>query len=445
MSARLRGAADRRRCRPRPDVPRARDPDGRLPAARRDLGRPGLAQSAARRRRLRDGVGAGADGTPLPRASRDRVARRAATGRVRRRERVHPSGVHGADPASGQPCAPAGDERADRPEPFTVAHRRGRRSAACSSPPRIPAGRCSRRRSSPSSSRRLFCLRLRIAASERPERSHLVHELREGWGEFASRTWLWTIVASFGFFQLTLFPALLVLGPLVAKTHLGGARCVGPDPRLPGRWVGGRRPARAAPASAAAARRVHLLCLPIAGLLALLGASAPVAVLCLMGFLAAVGLTCSGILWFTTFQLQVPDHLMSRISSFDWLGSVALNPIGYALIGPLAEPPRDRGNALPRGCCERRGDARRRLDAGDPEPQSVPFGRGRTCRLVRALRNRVGGQALATPTATPPSERSAFSTLPPSLIPRYCKKERVRKNHRHPASHPSPRQICAAC
>ena len=38
----------------------------------------------------------------------------------------------------------------------------------------------------------------------------------------------------------------------------------------------------------------------------------------------------------TTLQRNVPEHALSRISSFDWLGSVALNPIGYALIGPLA-------------------------------------------------------------------------------------------------------------
>jgi hypothetical protein len=59
-------------------------------------------------------------------------------------------------------------------------------------------------------------------------------------------------------------------------------------------------------------------------------------VLCLAGFLASVGLTCGDIIWFTTFQRHVPDHLMSRLSSFDWFGSVALNPLGYALVGPLA-------------------------------------------------------------------------------------------------------------
>ena len=182
----------------------------------------------------------------------------------------------------------------------------------------------------------LFYLGLRITKSVRPERTNMIRELREGWSEFTSRTWLWTMVASFGFFQLSLFPALLVLGPVVANTHLGGA----------GAWAlivsfqgvgslfGGVMALRlhfSRPLVAAT-----LLCLPIAGVLALLGAAAPTVVLCAASFVATVGLTCGDIVWFTTFQLHVPDHLMSRLSSFDWFGSVALNPIGYAVIGPIA-------------------------------------------------------------------------------------------------------------
>jgi hypothetical protein len=79
-----------------------------------------------------------------------------------------------------------------------------------------------------------------------------------------------------------------------------------------------------------------LLCLPTAFVLALLGAVAPVPLLCIAGFISSVGLTSGDIIWFSTFQLEVPDHLMSRLSSFDWFGSVALNPLGYALVGPLA-------------------------------------------------------------------------------------------------------------
>jgi hypothetical protein len=40
--------------------------------------------------------------------------------------------------------------------------------------------------------------------------------------------------------------------------------------------------------------------------------------------------------WITALQRNVPEHALSRISSFDWLGSVALNPLGYALVGPIS-------------------------------------------------------------------------------------------------------------
>jgi hypothetical protein len=179
-------------------------------------------------------------------------------------------------------------------------------------------------------------MRLRIAATDRPPRTRMLHELREGWSEFASRTWLWTMVASFGLFQLTLFPALLVLGPTVAKSHLGGAGAWGLilASQGVGSILGGLIALRLHPRRPLVA--ATLLCVPIALVLALLGAAAPVPLLCLAGFLASTGLTCGDIIWFTTFQLQVPDHLISRLSSFDWFGSVALNPLGYALVGPLA-------------------------------------------------------------------------------------------------------------
>ncbi len=181
-----------------------------------------------------------------------------------------------------------------------------------------------------------FYGQLRIAATERPPRTRMLHELKEGWSEFSSRTWLWTMVASFGLFQLTLFPALLVLGPAVAKAHLGGAGAWGVILACQGAGsiVGGLFALRLHPRRPLIA--ATLLCMPIALVLALLGAAAPVLVLCIAGFVASVGLTCGDIIWFTTFQLEIPDQLISRLSSFDWFGSVALNPLGYALVGPLA-------------------------------------------------------------------------------------------------------------
>jgi hypothetical protein len=41
-------------------------------------------------------------------------------------------------------------------------------------------------------------------------------------------------------------------------------------------------------------------------------------------------------LWETTLQQHIPDAARSRVSSYDWFGSLALQSAGFALIGPFA-------------------------------------------------------------------------------------------------------------
>jgi len=182
----------------------------------------------------------------------------------------------------------------------------------------------------------LLRMQMRIVRGELPGRSHMLAELRHGWVEFVARPWVWLMVSAFGLFQLTLFPAMLVLGPVVAQTELGGA----------GAW-GAILAAQAAGSVAGGILALHLrprkplvaaclLALPVAAFLALLGAAPSVVLLCAAAFVAAVGLTSCDIVWQTTFQRNIPSDLISRLSSFDWFGSVALNPIGYALVGPLS-------------------------------------------------------------------------------------------------------------
>jgi MFS family permease len=170
-----------------------------------------------------------------------------------------------------------------------------------------------------------------------PVESHsFIADLREGWDDFRSRTWLWTTVASTTFGNM-LFAAYFVLGPLVAERELGGA----------GAWaliasafgvgllVGGivllqidpQRPALVATLA------VALYTLP----LAFLAVPAPAAVTAIGALVAGAGLAVANNLWETTQQRHVPEELLSRVSSYDWFGSLAAVPIGMLLWGPIAE------------------------------------------------------------------------------------------------------------
>jgi nicotinamide riboside transporter PnuC len=41
-------------------------------------------------------------------------------------------------------------------------------------------------------------------------------------------------------------------------------------------------------------------------------------------------------LYESTFQRRIPADVLSRVSSYDWFGSMALAPVGYAIWGPIA-------------------------------------------------------------------------------------------------------------
>ena len=177
---------------------------------------------------------------------------------------------------------------------------------------------------------------MRLAATVRMASASILGDLRDGWREFVMRPWAVAMVASFGLFQLTYFPALFVLGPLIAKQELGG----------PGAWglilavgsagsvVGGVFAMRLRVDRPLVASELFVL--PAGLLLASLAIPLPLAAIAVISFIGGAGFALGDTLWVTALQRNVPEHALSRISSFDWFGSVALNPVGYALIGPIA-------------------------------------------------------------------------------------------------------------
>ena len=149
------------------------------------------------------------------------------------------------------------------------------------------------------------------------------------------RRWYWSnlIVQNVWNLGRTVF---FTLGPLIVVGSLGGALAWGLIVQVGtiGALVGALVAVRVAPEHPLVTANV---CLALGSLpLALIAARAhPVLIAVAAGLMySALGLC--GALWDTTVQEQVPEHVLSRVAAYDWLTSVALNPAGLALAGPLA-------------------------------------------------------------------------------------------------------------
>jgi MFS family permease len=169
-----------------------------------------------------------------------------------------------------------------------------------------------------------------------PER-HFVRELAEGWNAFRSRPWLWGIVVQFAFVNASFMGAWAVLGPVVADRELGGAAAWGliVAAQSAGLIVGGFVTLRYRPERLLLVATLAVF--PMAVPLVLLAPPAPAWAIALAAFAAGFSIEFFGVFWDTALQQQISHDQLSRVSSYDALGSVVFIPLGAAIAGPTAE------------------------------------------------------------------------------------------------------------
>jgi MFS family permease len=182
-----------------------------------------------------------------------------------------------------------------------------------------------------------FVAAMRLPAIAPDESPSFLRQLAVGWREFRERTWLWVIVLQFSFLLMVTIGALSVLGPVVADEELGGAKAWGAilTAQAAGFVAGGLLGLRFKPRRMLLAATFGILFFP-APLIAIgfpLGLPAIMAV----AFLAGVGSEIFGLLWHTTMQQEIAPDKLSRVYSYDALGSIGLVPVGYAIAGPIAD------------------------------------------------------------------------------------------------------------
>jgi MFS family permease len=163
----------------------------------------------------------------------------------------------------------------------------------------------------------------------------LFAELREGWSEFRSHTWLWVIVAQFGVVLMAWYGAFSVLGPVVAREHLGGPAAWGAITAADafGLIAGGLLSLRITP------RRPMLFVVLTGGSIAIsplsLAMVLPLPAICVASFALGVFVEMMMVVWTVTMARNIPADKLARVSSYDVLGSVMAMPVGALIAGPL--------------------------------------------------------------------------------------------------------------
>ncbi|GAA1259938.1 MFS transporter [Sphaerisporangium rubeum] len=180
-------------------------------------------------------------------------------------------------------------------------------------------------------------LAIRAGGAQGVPGTGMLRELRDGWSEFVSHTWLWAIVAQFAVVLMAWYGGFQVLGPAVAKAHLGGPAAWGliTAAEAAGLIVGGLASLLFTP------RRPMLFVVCIGGLMAIsplsLAMRWPLVAICGAAVVLGVMMEIMMVQWSVALARNIPQGKLARVSAYDALGSVVAMPLGALVAGPLAD------------------------------------------------------------------------------------------------------------
>jgi MFS family permease len=168
------------------------------------------------------------------------------------------------------------------------------------------------------------------------EKNSMLHDLKIGWFEFSSRSWVVAIVIGFTFINLCFEATISVLGPLAFNSGGHGPRNWSYNLAVitAGMIVGG-----------IASIKIHFSRPLVLGMLSVafvpvwiffMGVKLPLVMILLGAFIAGVAIEIFSVVWGTSLQTNIPKQSYSRVVSYDAFGSYALAPIGIAFAGPVA-------------------------------------------------------------------------------------------------------------
>jgi MFS family permease len=179
------------------------------------------------------------------------------------------------------------------------------------------------------------CLaRLRVPPRTLPAQASFWSDLAEGWHELAIRPWYWINLLAHACWNFAI-PAYFVLGPVIAARSLGGAAWGAISASWgAGAVAGGLLMLRFKPRRPLVVGNL-LLTTVVLPMLAL-AFTRDTAVIAAASAVSGFGLLALNALWVSAMQVLIPDQVRSRVDSYDWLVSLVIMPVGFAVVGPLS-------------------------------------------------------------------------------------------------------------
>ncbi len=161
-------------------------------------------------------------------------------------------------------------------------------------------------------------------------------EIRDGYREVRSRSWVWATLAAFCAALFTGLAPWFVLGPVVAREQYGEIGVYGLVSAVlgVGTIVGSLLGIGWRPRFPMRAAMLAILLWPAAAVLYAAGVTLFIVTPAML--LGGAGIALFDVWWTTALAERIPPEKLSRVSSYDWMVSLALLPLGYVLAGPLA-------------------------------------------------------------------------------------------------------------
>ena len=169
-----------------------------------------------------------------------------------------------------------------------------------------------------------------------PAGESVVQELRAGYREVRSRTWVWVMMIVFTGTMLCVYAQWYALAPRVARDLYGSTGVFGLLESVAGLGavVGALVGVRWRPTRPLMTGMLLVLAWPVQNGVLALGAPLGAVVPCV--FAGGFGLALLIIWWETALARHIPPRALSRVSAWDWIGAAALLPVGFFVAGPLA-------------------------------------------------------------------------------------------------------------